>query len=120
MRVVIIDDSRVLRERLGSLIADLPGVELAGTAEGPRQGMALLARVTPDLVVLDLRFPDGNGLDLLAAIRRTPRPPAVIMFTNQPTPQLRSRCLEAGAEHFFDKTAELEALLATIQHAASS
>lgn len=104
MKVVLVDDSAVVRDRLKVMLADLPGVELVGEAAGVIQAQS------PDVVILDIQMPDGNGIDVLRVIKRLQLAPVVIMLTNYPTPHNRSAALDAGAEYFLDKFDDLERL----------
>jgi YesN/AraC family two-component response regulator len=62
----------------------------------------------PDVVILDIRMPENNGIQVLEAIKKSAAAPVVIMLTAFPYPQYRKKCLEAGAEYFFDKATEFE------------
>jgi CheY-like chemotaxis protein len=78
-------------------------------AKKPNKNEALEAvdfipKLKPDVVILDVRMPGKNGIDVLKQIKTDESPPIVIMFTNYPYPQYRDRCLQAGADFFFDKT----------------
>ena len=64
----------------------------------------------PDVVVLDIEMPRGTGLDVLKNLRHDQSGPVVIVFTNFPYPQYRKRALAEGADFFFDKSTEFEAL----------
>ena len=105
MKVFIADDSSLVRECLIELLSGLKGVEVAGQAY---EALEAIQRLRPDVVILDVRRPGGNGIQVLEAIKRCTAPPVVIMLTAFPYPQYRKRCLEAGAEYFFDKTTEFD------------
>lgn len=115
MNVVIIDDSDLVRERLRLLLSDLPGVVVVGEASGAMAARALLDAVIPDLVILDIRMPDGNGIHVLREIKQPTNAPKVIMLTNFATSAHREVCKAAGADHFFDKSTELAQVLAVLQ-----
>ena len=61
-------------------------------------------------MVLDIKLKAGSGIEVLRAIKRGLRGVSVIMLTNYATEAYRERCLQAGAEHFLDKTNEFEQL----------
>jgi DNA-binding NarL/FixJ family response regulator len=118
LKVLIADDSVLLRERVAGLISEIEGVELAGQVGDAQEAVEAIRRLGPDVVILDIRMPKGNGMEVLQTIKRGPLPPVVIMFTAFPYPQYRQKCLEAGADYFFDKATEFECiadLLATLQ-----
>ena len=106
LRVLIVDDSLLLLERLACHLGKIDGVTIAGKASDVRGGIDTFHRLGPDVVVLDLQLPDGTGIDVLEQIKRD-RPSTVVMIlTNYPLSPLRKKCTDAGAEYFFDKTCE--------------
>jgi DNA-binding NarL/FixJ family response regulator len=108
-KVLLVDDSRIVRERLRALISELHGVDVIGEASNVAEGIRKIRRLRPHIVVLDISMPDGNGIQVLEAIKR-PRGtgPQIIMLTNFAHEAYRERCIELGAEYFFDKSAEFE------------
>jgi DNA-binding NarL/FixJ family response regulator len=115
-KVLLVDDSRIVRERLAALISELPSVELIGEAVSVADGIRKIRRLRPHIVVLDISMPDGTGIQVLEAIRKNRgRLPHIIMLTNFAHEAYRERCLELGAEFFFDKSAEFEEAVETIK-----
>jgi len=115
-KVLLVDDSRIVRERLAALISELPSVELIGEAVSVADGIRKIRRLRPHIVVLDISMPDGTGIQVLEAIRKDRgRLPHIIMLTNFAHEAYRERCLELGAEFFFDKSAEFEEAVETIK-----
>src|SRR5437660_559281 len=81
IRILIVDDSVVVRRIVADLLASDPALEVAGTAPNGRIALAKLPQLNPDLILLDVEMPEMNGLETLAALRKTyPRLP-VIMFS---------------------------------------
>jgi len=116
VKVVIVDDSAAVRERLIIMISDLPGLEISGQAEDAQEGIRLIRELKPDVVLLDIRMPEGSGFDVLACIQNDVRPkPCVIVLTNYPYPQYQKKCLENGADYFFDKSSEFEKIVGILQ-----
>jgi DNA-binding NarL/FixJ family response regulator len=118
MKVLIADDSPLLRQRASELIGDIAGVEIVGQAADCSQTVAAVAELRPDLVVLDIAMPGGTGIEVLQALKRSRRSPVVIVFTNYPFPQFRQRALAAGADYFFDKSGEFLELRDTVARLA--
>ena len=104
--MLIVDDSLLVREKLGCHLEKIKGVEITGKACDVRSAIEAFHRSRPDVVVLDLQMGGGNGIDVLKEIKRDRPETLVIILTNHPFPQLAKRCREAGAEFFFDKTCE--------------
>jgi len=110
IKVFVVDDSIVLRERVLEMLRDIPGIEVLGCAEDGLHAVNCIRRLRPDVVVLDIQMPHGTGLDVLKNIRPIAGSPLLIVFTNFPYPQYRKRALECGAQFFFDKTNEFDKL----------
>lgn len=108
MDVFIADDSRLVRERLASMLADVDGVRVVGEAGDINSAVAGILSLQPQTLILDVELPGGTGIDVLKAISGAQPMPRVIMLTNNPQPAYREKCCRAGAEFFFDKTLEFE------------
>jgi len=108
MKVFIADDSQVMRERLIEMLSELPEIEIIGQVQDGIQATNLIQKLNPDVVILDIRMPRGNGIDALQNIKKNNLAPIVIMLTNYPYPQYQKKCMKAGADYFFDKATEFE------------
>ena len=111
MRVLIADDSSIVRERVASLLNDLKEVEIVGQAQDVPATIKSVTKLKPDVVILDMQMPGGSGMDVLEKIKEDKPSPIVMMFTNSSYAQCRQRCMELGADYFFDKSTEAEKLL---------
>lgn len=111
MKVLIADDSPIVRERLVDLLSDIGGVELVGQAEDGLQAFELMIKHRPDVAIIDVRMPRRTGIDLLRYVSNNPEAPKFIVLTNYPTPENRERCFDLGAEFFFDKSSEIEKVI---------
>lgn len=108
MKVFIADDSEVICERLKEMLSELSEIEIVGQAKDGIQATNLIEKLNPDVVILDIRMPGGNGIDVLENIKKDNPALIVIMLTNYPYPQYRKKCMKAGADYFFDKATEFE------------
>ena len=81
MRVLVCDDEKLARDRLTRLVSDLDGVEVTGEAANGREALALVQEQRPDVVLLDIRMPDMDGLEAAAHLSKSEHPPAVIFCT---------------------------------------
>ncbi|MGD9369573.1 MAG: response regulator transcription factor [Desulfobacteraceae bacterium] len=115
MKVFIVDDSSLLRDRLGESIAEIKGVEAVGAANDVQMALEMIPTFRPDVVILDIHLPNGNGITVLEKLKSEPAPPIVIMFTAYPYPQYRQKCLQAGADYFFDKATEFDCIPAVLE-----
>jgi DNA-binding NarL/FixJ family response regulator len=108
MRVLVVDDSAIVRRRLVEVLTTLPNVEQVDTAASSSEARRAIASTRPDLVILDIHMPCGAGLEVLDAARACDPPITTIVLSNDPTPQSRHTCLRSGAKFFFDKSAECQ------------
>lgn len=108
LRVVIVEDSLIIRARLAESLAEIPNLEIVDQVESEAAAVNVLSENTWDAVVLDLQLKQGTGLGVLKALAKGARPPQakVIVFTNYAFPQYRDRSLALGADYFFDKARE--------------
>ena len=114
MRILIADDSAVVRARLISLLADLRGIEVVGQAEDAIEARNLAEKLRPDVAILDLRMPKGSGADVLSDLKKLNPTPKVIMLTNYPHPENRKKCMDEGADYFFDKSNEFQKVVSVL------
>ena len=106
--VFIVDDSPVVRDRLVAMISELPNVEVVGQADIAFEAIDSIRQLRPAVVVLDISMPGGSGMYVLESIKKERPGPTVIMLTNFAHEQYRQKCLQLGADYFFDKTTEFE------------
>jgi DNA-binding NarL/FixJ family response regulator len=107
-RVLIVDDSKQVRERLISLLSDYPEIRIVGQSGNGKEAMNALDAQKPDTVILDIRLPGRNGIQLLREIKSAHPEITVIMLTNYDFEQYRKQCMQFGADYFFNKTLEFE------------
>jgi DNA-binding NarL/FixJ family response regulator len=108
MKVLIADDSKMVRERLVALVSELEVVDLVGQAGEAGETLAQMRQLKPDVVVLEPRMTRGLGIRVLERIRSLSVVPMVIMLTAFPYAQDRRRCLALGADYYLDKTTDFE------------
>jgi DNA-binding NarL/FixJ family response regulator len=118
MRVFLVDDSEIIRQRLRRMLSRVDQVQVVGEVGSAQEAIAAIQRDKPDLVLLDIHLMGGSGIDVLEKIKGDPLAPIVIVLTNYPYPQYRARCMEAGADYFFVKSAEFEKVVPTIEQFA--
>lgn len=116
IKILIADDSAIVRERLRHLLVDLGGVEVVGQAGDADEARNLAVKLRPDVAILDLRMPSGSGADVLSDLKKLDPAPRVIMLTNYPHPENRKKCIDQGADYFFDKSTEFQKVLAVVKN----
>jgi DNA-binding NarL/FixJ family response regulator len=118
--VLVVDDSVVVRDRLVALLSELAGVDVVGTASDGPEGTAAARRLAPDAVVLDIRMPGGDGVAVVQDIKARAPATVVVVLTNYNGECHRARCLAAGADHFLDKSVDLDRLVEIFEGLAST
>ncbi len=108
MNILVVDDSRMMRERIIGMLLDVPGIKIAAEAGNITEARQFITELKPDLMLLDIRMPDGSGVELLKNLRNNHNSMIIIVLTNYPLAQYREKCLELGADYFFDKITEFE------------
>src|SRR5574338_168865 len=96
-KVLIIDESALVRERIRQLLSGVQGLEVTAEAQRTERGVALAKRLRPDVVIVDVHLRAGRGIELLREMKRARPTPRIIVLTNEAYPEIRNRCLAAGA-----------------------
>lgn len=115
MKILIVDDSILMKERLSNAIFAIPGVGAVNYAKNTREARRALEENGFDVAILDIRLPDGSGFDVLKRIKEKHPQTLVVMLTNYPYEQYKAKSSELGADHFFDKSTEFEEVIKVIE-----
>jgi len=111
LRVVVVDDSAIVRSRVAAMLREIDPRVRVFEAENLAGALRLAREQRPHLMVVDIRMPGGSGMELLAALAGGGQgAPTVAILTNYPYRQYRRRCFELGAHHFLDKSHDLPRL----------
>jgi DNA-binding NarL/FixJ family response regulator len=120
LRIFLVEDSPMIRERLEILLGSIAGARTVGHAEGAQQATAAILATHPDAVVLDLQLAEGNGFDVLRAVHDAAPDIDVYILTNHATEPYRRLAARLGARELFDKSTEFERVRdALTAHAAA-
>jgi DNA-binding NarL/FixJ family response regulator len=116
LRVGLIDDSERIRARLAEMLGEIPNVQIAFAADSEGEAVRLIAAEKWDVLIVDLQLRIGTGLGVLKAMRGVldDGRHTVIVLTNYGFRQYRERALALGAQHFFDKARDLDAMRTVI------
>jgi DNA-binding NarL/FixJ family response regulator len=103
LRVLLVEDSKVLTERLTEAIRQIPEVELIGTADTESAALAAVKRDAIDVLILDLHLKQGTGFGVMRALAASQLRPLIIVLTNYDLPEYKNAAIALGATHFLDK-----------------
>ena len=120
LKVFIADDSRPVADMLAELAAGSGPVEIVGMGDSEDSTLEGIRRLRPDVVVLDLQLKSGSGANVIRAVRSDPSlsTTRLLVTSNHVSAQMRAGCLELGADGYFDKVKELQALTTKLSELA--
>jgi two-component system, NarL family, response regulator DevR len=116
---LIVDDHEVTRIGLRTLLGSCPQFEVAGEASSVAEALAAVGRLKPDLVLLDMRLPDGSGLEVCHQLKRMSFDVKVLVLTSYATDDLIFDAIAAGANGYLLKEIHGDSLVQAIQDVAS-
>ena len=108
IKIFIVDDSPIILDRLKAMISEIPETEIIGEAGDAPEAIRAIQKLNPDMVVLDIKMPGGNGMDVLKNIKKNKSESVVVMLTNYHYPQYKRKCMDLGADFFLMKSTEFE------------
>jgi DNA-binding NarL/FixJ family response regulator len=112
VRAFIVEDNPVILRDLITTLEELTPVRVVGTARTESDAVRELEqRKDFDLVIVDIFLASGSGLGVLARAQALNLPMRRVVLTNYPSPDMRQRCADLGADQLFDKSRELDELI---------
>jgi DNA-binding NarL/FixJ family response regulator len=113
IKTYLVEDSPLIRDSLIATLEELGPVVVVGCAEDEATALQWLGdpEHRADLVIVDIFLKGGSGLGVLRAAQALPPKAKLVVLSNYATPDMRRRCLELGADHVFDKSHDIDALL---------
>jgi DNA-binding NarL/FixJ family response regulator len=110
MNVVLVDDSLLVRERVASIISEIPGAKVIGEAGNSTEAIQVVRKTKPEVVTLDIKMPGETGLHVLSKLKNEFEELRIIMLTNYSDSQYKAECLMHGADYFLSKSDEFDKL----------
>lgn len=122
LRIFLVEDSKAVRDLLIQNLTNIPGIELVGYAEEEHDALEKLSRHPCDVLILDIRLKQGNGMSLLRSLGNLSNVNInlKVIFTNNASETYRRACAQYGIEHFFDKSTDFLQLRSLMNKLASS
>jgi DNA-binding NarL/FixJ family response regulator len=115
--VLIVDDSILIIERMIPLLEEIENISFVVHAATYKEGLEVLSRLTPDMVLLDINLPDKSGIELLRVIQERHLEIAVLMISNNADQYYRNICKKLGAQYFLDKSTDIDLLPGVLSNA---
>lgn len=115
IRVFLVDDHEVVRAGIKSLLDRDPEIEVVGEAASAAATLPGLEQTKPDVLVLDVRLPDGNGIEICGEVTRSFPTTGTIIFTSLADDASRLAAYDAGARAYLLKRARTDELLSAIR-----
>jgi DNA-binding NarL/FixJ family response regulator len=115
IRVLLVDDDALVRSGLRMMLAGAERIEVVGEADDGRAVLAAVDRHRPDVVLMDIRMPQLDGIAATRLLRAQPSPPAIVVLTTFDADELVLRALQAGAAGFLLKDTPPAEIVRAIQ-----
>ena len=117
VRVVIVDDEHLVRSGLRLVLDGAHGISVVGEAGGGDAAVAIVRELAPDLVLMDVRMPQGSGIEATRMLSQGPQAPKIVMLTAFDTDEFLLDALDAGASGFLLKDTAPRELVAAVHQA---
>ncbi len=118
MKIVVVEDVPMVRERIVDALQELPGIHVVGEADSVDTALSAIKELKPEVVLLDISLPGStsikNGIGVLDWVKQRYPGMQVVMLTNHAGNAYREACRRAGALAFLDKSNEFEQLLSLL------
>ena len=115
VKILVVDDHVLVREGLRRALTKETDFALVGEAASKREAFVQIPHHNPDVLVVDLHLPDGNGLEVIAWARSLSQRMGIVALTFSNFPEHISACMESGASAFIEKSAPVSDLIGAIR-----
>jgi DNA-binding NarL/FixJ family response regulator len=115
IRIFIVDDHPLVRRGLRDLLRGEPDIEVCGEADGAPEAMALVSRLHPDLVLIDISLKRGHGLELVRQIKAHNPSTKMLVVSMHDEPVFAERALGAGAQGYVTKLEVTEKIVEAVR-----
>ncbi len=118
IRIVLVEDHRMVREALGEVLRKVPDIDVVGEAGDAKEGLKLATTLKPDVLVLDIRLPDLNGIEVAARVRDSGINIKIVALSAFADKRFVTAMLRAGASAYVTKSAAGTELVRAIRAVA--
>ncbi|MGA1158407.1 MAG: response regulator [Candidatus Nanopelagicaceae bacterium] len=115
IRILVVDDHILVREGLRRALSRENEFSVVGEAASKREALVQIPHHSPDVLVVDLHLPDGNGLEVIAWARAISQQMGIVALTFSKFPEHILACMESGASSYVDKSAPISELISAIK-----
>jgi DNA-binding NarL/FixJ family response regulator len=119
IRVLLVEDHKMVAEALGAAFEEFPEIQLVASVESLAHGMIAAEEHLPDIVLLDRRLPDGDGIEAIARLRAVSPLSRVLVLTGDANSAIAARILEVGGAGLLLKSGLLDELITAIRTVAA-
>ena len=110
LSVLLVEDSKLLAERLSELLAGISGLDITAVVDNETAALGVVNNESIDVILLDLHLRQGTGFGVLRGMTKLARRPVVIVLTNYDLAEYRRTATALGAEYFLDKVRDMDQL----------
>jgi DNA-binding NarL/FixJ family response regulator len=119
-RVLLVDDHELIRQGLGGAFSQADGFEVVGQSASVADSLDQARALSPDVVVTDVRLPDGSGLDVVRTLRKESRTVGLVVLTMYAGDEQIFAAMDAGASAFVGKDAPTSSVISAARQSAVS
>jgi two-component system OmpR family response regulator len=110
LSVLLVEDSKLLAERLSELVTSISGLDLAAVVDSEAAALSAVNAGSIDVILLDLHLRQGTGFGVLRGVNKLARRPVIVVLTNYDLAEYRRTATALGAEYFLDKIRDMDQL----------
>ncbi len=120
MKVIIADDSKLIRDRIAERVKQIDSVNVVAQTTNSFETIEEIKKHKPDVLLLDIRMPEGSGINVLKYIQKNKTKIVTIVVTNYPIIQYKNKCFELGTDYFYSKATEFDEVFKLVEKLAKS
>jgi len=120
IRILVVDDHILVREGLRRALSREKEFSVVGEAASKREALVQIPHHSPDVLVVDLHLPDGNGLEVIPWARALSQQMGIVALTFSKFPEHILACMESGASSYVDKSAPISELITAIRSSSTN